>query len=204
MRRAALLVASVVVVWLGCGLHAAQAIETATFGLTPAGGAGRTALHESVRPAHGVVDGVRLFNKTTTPVTVHLTVEPASIVNGEVRLGQDGGAAAWVKVGQSTVTLPARGDVVVPVNVAAPRTMPGGTSTAAVVAEAQSNGAAVVQRVALMVYVKTPPHSPLKAGLGWVAWIAAVLLGAVVVYAVSGRGRRRTPPAPRAPAEPRP
>lgn len=209
MRRAAaaLAVAAAAVFALAGLAGPARAIETAAFGLTPAGSQARTALHEDVRPGHSKADAVRLFNKTDAPLTLALSVQGASLdAAGHVQLGGTGGAAGWVRLAKSTVTLAPKASAVIGVVVDAPRTMPAHESTAAVVAEpvpAGSSDVAVVQRVALMVYVRTPPGSPLKAALGWAAWVAVLLLAGVVVFAVSGRGLRRRRPAPPALDEPR-
>ena len=186
----------------------AAAIETASFGLTPARSAtARTSLHERVRPGATATDAVRVFNKTAQPLTLALSVSGASLGDdGQVRLGGTGGAARWVHLGTSTVTLPPNGSTTVALSIRAPRTMPAGESTAAVVAEPAPGSAqadvAVLQRVALMVYVRAPEGSSLRAALGWVAWVAAVLLAGVLVYALSGRGPRRRRQEPTAPGEP--
>lgn len=189
MRRLVLLV----VVWLGLTAAPGGAIETESFGLTPGGSSGRTALHESVRPGRSVRDSVRVWNKTDKPITVRLDVQGATLSpSGEVSLGGNAGATGWVSLESSLVSLPARASVEVPVVVRAPRTMPSGTSTAAVVAQLQAEGAgnvAVVQRVALMVYASAPSGSSLRAALGWIAWVAVALLVLVVVYL--GRVRQR-------------
>ncbi|HEV7888618.1 MAG TPA: hypothetical protein VGO92_13755 [Acidimicrobiales bacterium] len=222
--RAAALVALVLVAGVGgvlvAGAGPADAIETASFGLGPSGDGRRTALHEQVRPGKHVDDGVRLWNKTGEPVTVSLTVQGASIApDGTVSLGGNGGAAKWVHLGRSSVTLAAHASTVVPVKVSAPRTLPAGTTTAAVVAEPVLPGAkdaAVVQRVALMVYVGAPAGAPLTARLGRVVWTAAGLLALVLLFALrpvggraalarlSGRGRPRMRPATPARGGPRP
>lgn len=170
------------------------AIETGSFGLAPAGSEDRTALHESVPPGSTSRDSVRLWNKTDAPITVRLEVQGAALSSsGQVSLGGNEGAAKWVSLESTRVALPARGAVEVPVVVRTPRTMPAGRSTAAVVAQLETDGAggnvAVVQRVALMTYVTAPAGSALRAALGWIAWVAVALLAVVVVYAARVRLR---------------
>lgn len=165
-------------------MPAAHAIETASFGLAPAGGQARTALHEDVRPGGRVDDAVRVWNKTDQPVTLAVSVQGASLgADGKVSLGGTGGASPWVRVGMRSVTVQPRGSVDVPVVVETPRNMPAGTSTAAVVVEpsnASTSDSAVVQRLALMVYVQAPSGSPLRAALPWIVWVAVALLAVAV------------------------
>jgi hypothetical protein len=166
----------------------ASAIETSAFGLAPGGTQNRTALHEDVRPGKRTDDTVRVWNKTAQPVTVNLMVQGATInAKGQVHLGGNGGAAGWVRLSSSTVTLAPHASMDVPVTVTGPRKMPGGTSNAAIVAEAQAPDAAhvaVLQRVALMVYASAPSGSPLRAALGWAAWVAVGLLVVVAGFVV--------------------
>jgi hypothetical protein len=187
VRRSIALAAAFVVFWMTLTASSpAGAIETSSFGLGPAGQQSRTSMREEARPGKQTADAVRVWNKTDQPVTVLLDVQGASIDGGgQVQLGGNGGAAPWIKLGSKRVTLAPRQGVDVPVTIDAPRKMPKGTSTAALVAEAESPGSAnvaVVQRVAMMVYVSVPSGSSLSAALGWVAWAAVVLLAAVVVY----------------------
>lgn len=172
----------------------ASAIETASFGLGPAGSANRTALHPEVKPGARIDDAVRLWNKTDKPVVVRLQVQGAALdAGGQVSLGGNGGAAQWISLGQDRVELAPHASVDVPVVLRAPRNMPEGETTAAIVAEAEpaggSSNVAVVQRVALMVYASAPEGSPLRASLGWVLWAAAALLLGVAVYATAVRRR---------------
>ena len=175
----------------------ASAIETASFGLAPAGSAQRTALHEDVRPGRKVDDAVRIWNKTDRPVVVRLSVQGAAIDGaGQVSLGGNGGAAGWVSLGSERVSLAPKASVDVPVVLRAPRTMPKGESTAAIVAEAEqpagSANVAVVQRVALMVYAKAPAGSPREASLGWALWAALGLLAAALAVMAVVWTRRRS------------
>jgi hypothetical protein len=170
----------------------ASAIETASFGLGPAGPATRTALHPEIKPGSRVDDAVRLWNKTDMPVVVRLQVQGAALdAGGQVSLGGNGGAAQWISLGQDRVELAPRASVEVPVVLRAPRNMPDGETTAAIVAEVEpaggSSNVAVVQRVALMVYASAPEGSSLRASLGWVLWFAVALLLGVAVYAVTMR-----------------
>lgn len=195
MRRLLLLVIGGL---LWATVPAVNAIETASFGLAPAGGQTRTALHEDVAPGGTSRDAVRVWNKTSAPLTLTVSVQRASLdPDGKVELGGTGGAASWVRVERTELSLGPRESVDVGVVVDAPREMPGGTSTAAiVVAPAASTSAesAVVQRVALMVYVQAPSGSGLRAALPWFAWAAVALLVVVASLVlrrtlVSGRGR---------------
>lgn len=188
LLRATVALAGFVLVVVGAA-GPASAIETASFGLLPAGSSGRTALHEDVRPGERRDDAVRLWNKTDQPIVVRLSVQGAAIDGaGQVSLGGTGGAAEWVSLASTRVSLPARGSVDVALTVRAPRTMPAGETTAAIVAEAEPAGGtahvSVVQRVALMVYAQAPAGSPLKASLGWALWVAVGLLALVVPAAV--------------------
>lgn len=175
---------------------AASAIETASFGLEPAGSADRTALHPRVKPGAKAEDAVRIWNKTDKPLVVRLQVQGAAIAEGgQVSLGGNGGAAQWISLGQDRVELAPAASVDVPLVLRAPRNMPEGETTAAIVAEVEpvggSSNVAVVQRVALMVYASAPAGSSLRASLGWALWLAAGLLLGVAVYAMALRTRRR-------------
>jgi hypothetical protein len=196
MKRISAVLAALLLSAIGAGVGAAPAgaIETASFGMAPAGDHNRTALHEEVRPGRSVEDGVRIWNKTDEPVTVALAVQGAMIDSkGKVSLGGNEGAVSWVRLSTSRITLAPRGSAVVPVSVHAPRNLPRAEATAAVMAERVSAGAAdvaVVQRVALMVYVKAPAGSPLRAALGWIAAVAVGLLVVVMAYGLRIRQLR--------------
>jgi hypothetical protein len=180
LRRLGLAVVGLLLLLATAPAPSAHAIETATFGLAPVG-MERTALHVSVRPGRHVEDGVRVWNKSSEPITLTLSVQGARIdADGKVVLGGNGGATSWVQVRRSTVTLPPNEFAAVGVGITAPRNMPRGEATAAVVAEpaggAGARDVAVLQRVALMVYVKPPAGSGLRAALGWIGWLAVALV----------------------------
>jgi hypothetical protein len=179
------------------GAGPAGAIETAQFGLNPSGAGTRTALHEDVRPGHHVTDSVVVWNKTDSSIDVVVGVSSASIgKDGKPTLGGSGGSAKWVHLGAKTVHLAPRARATVPVRINVPRVLPAGTSLAAVTAEAApgaNHQIAVIERVALMVYVKAAKGSSLRAALGWILWVAVVLLVlAVVGLLVSQRSRPAT------------
>jgi hypothetical protein len=48
----------------------------------------------------------------------------------------------------------------------------------------------VVQRVALMVYVRAPSGSPLRAALGWAVWLAVALLVLVAGWGLRAQWSR--------------
>ncbi|HZQ29126.1 MAG TPA: hypothetical protein VFA94_15620 [Acidimicrobiales bacterium] len=178
----------------------AHAIETAEFGVAPTDG--RQHLKEEVRPGRTTTDSVRVWNKTDHPVSVRLSVVGASLDGtgaGSVRLGGTGGAMSWVRISQPAIDLAPHAGQIVSFSVHAPRELPPGTSTAALVAEPilpiGQQPAAVVQRVAVMAYFAAPAGSSLTAALGWLAWVAAAALALVLVYALApvrrGAGPRR-------------
>jgi hypothetical protein len=110
---------------------------------------------------------------------------------------------SWVRLSQPVVDLAPHAEQVVSFSVHAPRELPPGTSTAALVAEpvlpVGQQPVSVVQRVAVMAYFAAPAGSSLSAALGWLAWVAVGALALVLVYALApvrrgaggGGGRRR-------------
>src|SRR5581483_5842358 len=126
---------AVVAMVAAAGLAApAHAIETAEFGVAPTDG--RQHLKEEVRPGRTTTDSVRVWNKTDHPVSVRLSVVGASLDGtgaGSVRLGGTGGAMSWVRISQPAIDLAPHAGQIVSFSVHAPRELPPGTSTAALV-----------------------------------------------------------------------
>lgn len=178
------LAATTVVAWAG----PAAAIETPQFGLEPAPrGAPRAQLREQVRPGHRVTDEVRVWNKSSRPLTLRLSAQDAVLADdGSARLGGTSGVAGWADVGDRVVTLGPRESRLVPFILTAPRNLAGRPSSFALVAEpllGPDTTVSVVQRLAQMVYVEPKAGVPLTAALGWAAWVAVALL-AVVAFLV--------------------
>ena len=194
MRRLALAAGLAATLALAAASPAA-AIETGEFGIEPvARGAPRQSFHEQLRAGRTTRDAVRVFNKANHPVTVRLWAEQASIdADGQVRLGGVGGAANWIKIPTSVVELGPKSERSVPFEVRAPRQIPAGTASIALLAEPvaqQPARVAVLQRLAVLVYAEPHDGAPLRAALGWPLAAAAVLLGLVAAAAAAFARRR--------------
>jgi len=186
VKRAALAVTLALTVLLAAA--PAHALETRTFGLEP----GRDARVEAgterlvVRPDLGgeATTTIRLRNRTDKAVTLQLSAEAAKVNDdGSAELGGDGRAARWISFSDDRIELAAGAATTVEVQVRLPRRAGSAERTAAVVAQpmaAPGSTPAVVERLALVVYVRPGDDN------GFGRWLA--LAGAAVVVTASAVG----------------
>lgn len=179
------------------GIAPAVAIETSRFGIDVAERTTDGRLHIRIEAGERSTGKVRVWNKTTEPMRLRLSIVPATVdEDRSVKLGGDDEPVGWTSVKPGTVELPPGGDATAEVAVQAPRRLDGDTKTVAVVAEpaaAPGEAPAVLQRLAVTTYLE-PDEDSLIASLGPFPWIAGVVLIAVVVALVL-RARRREPTA---------
>lgn len=175
----------------------AHAVQTTTWGLNAASvnGAQRTSLSH---PADGSTDhdAVIVFNRTSTPITVHLYVLATNYVHGVYQFGRpDTGLAAGTSLGTNTVDLGPHQQVRVPVTIHMPRGVKS-TELAGIGAEASAvnDGDLSIQQQ-LVVLVKAKPTShilpPLAQDLFPWALIAIGVIGVVAVLIERERRRAR-------------
>ena len=193
LARSAILAGGVVVALAA----PAGAIETGELGIEPVpAGRPRQSFHETIRPGRITRDAVRVFNKTSRPITVRLWVEQASIDGeGQARLGGGGGAAGWVGMPTGALELAPRSARSVPFEVRAPRELPPGGALVAIMAEAvpeDPRRLAVLQRLAVIAYLEPAHGAPLRSPLGWPLVLAAALLGVVAMAGAIAHHRRGT------------
>ncbi|HEX2849132.1 MAG TPA: hypothetical protein VHN98_01205 [Acidimicrobiales bacterium] len=198
MRRLLLLVASGVLLAILAGSAPAGAIETSSFGIDVASPTKDGRLHVEVRAGHTSTTTIRVWNKdTAAPLTLRLSAVPARVdATGAASLGGDATAVKWVSFAVKEITLKPGERRDVEVRVTAPRKIAADQRTLAVMAEPVIAGAApaVMQRLAVTTYV-VPAHGSLVAGLGWLPWIALIVLLAVAV--ALGRSWLKPPAGPR-------
>jgi len=174
------------------------AIETGSFGLDVARGTPDGRLHIPVRAGRTTTGSVQLWNKTSAPIDLRLSVAPATVdATGAASMGGDAAPVAWVKT-PSPVHLAADERRSVDIEVHGPRHRLAKSATVAIVAEpaAPPADAAVIERVALTTFLE-PTSDKAPTVLGVLPWVAAALLVAVVLALRAARRRRR--PAPGAP-----
>lgn len=208
MRRLAAAAALVAVLVLAPATPSG-AIETGEFGIEPvASGGPRQSFQEKIRPGRSTKDAVRVFNKSSRPLTIRLWAEQASIEpDGQVRLDGVSGTARWLRLSLGTVELAPKSERLVPFEVRAPREIGRHTAHMALVAEPvaqEREQVAVLQRLAVLVYAEPDEGAPLRAALGWPLALAAALLGIVAAGGAVVQWRRRAGADAPAPATPRP
>lgn len=201
MRHLGCLILALVIV--GLGVSRSPAIETATFGAEPsprvAEGKERQAFHYRLRRRETVEDGIRIFNKTRGRVVLTLYgVDARRQSNGSVSIGlQRGGiqVGSWIHLEDNDLSLDPRSEEVVRFSLRAPGSFPAGKKeyigaiAIEPVPDPSQPGVAVVQRLAVAVYVEP------RAGLADIvanplAWAAFALLIAVVALFVRRLERR--------------
>lgn len=174
----------------------ASAIETAAFGLDVVKPSPDGRLHITTRAGATSTGQLRLFNKTDAPLTIALTVSPATVdAGGQASLGGDATPVKWIEL-PSKVALEPRQSQLIEVKVRAPRKLPAKDAAVAVVAEpelaAAGDAPAVLERVAVTTLLE-PDEGSLIASLGWYPWLALALLLAVAAWtAKRARSRRRS------------
>lgn len=173
---------------------AAGAIETATFGLDVVEATPDGRLHITTRAGRTATGSLRLFNKTDAPLSVKLTVSPATVhPDGRAELGGADTAVGWVDLPPQPVTLGPAESRTLEIEVRAPRKLPAGRAVVAIVAEPEvapgAEAPAVLQRVAITTLLE-PDQQSLVASLGWYPWLALALLAAVVAWTIQRTGRR--------------
>lgn len=180
---------------------AAQAIETADFGMEPASGSEAGGALRIEAPAGGGESEreLRVWNKTKQPLVVQLQVVSATRGgDGAAVLGGESPALGWVTLSPTTVTIPAKSQRAVGVHISLPPGTGPGAHTFAVVAEPATPAGkpppAVVARVAVAGYLDvgradTSHHTSTSSDdVGLLPVLAGVLaLVAVVSFAVRQR-----------------
>jgi len=196
VRRAALAVTLGLTLLLAAA--PVQALETRTFGLEP----GRDAPVEAgterlvVRPdlGGGATTTIRLRNRTAEAVTLLLSAEAAKVNDdGSAELGGDGRAAGWISFSDDRVELAAGAATTVEVRVRLPRRAGPAERTAAVVAQplaAPGSTPTVVERLALVVYVRPGDDNGYGRWLALAGATVVVTAGAVGISAWRSRRRR--------------
>ncbi|MGI8794049.1 MAG: hypothetical protein ACR2H3_12910 [Acidimicrobiales bacterium] len=175
-------------------LPAAQAIETATWGITPSDDQGiptQSAFRLELRPGATTVAYLVAWNKTDVPIVLEFAATAAEIIDGEAALGGAGVGVSWIHFPQAKITLAGGDRQAVAFEVRAPSTLPGEGAAFAVVAQPSSSAAdapAVLERLAVMAYLSPGDPSTLSLpGLGILPWLA----GALLVLVAVGAGRHR-------------
>lgn len=192
--------AVVLVVAVMCATPA-SAIETATWGITPAPGPEGTrssAFHPEIRPGRTTTSAVELWNKGTTPLKLRLSATPAQVVDGEAALGGDGTGVSWISFRHPEITLSPGALQRVEFEIRAPHSLPSSDVAVAILATPSTEGSAapaVMERLAVMAYLAPAAGAPrsVSPGLGLLPFVASLLLGAVLVGTVLHRRARVSP-----------
>lgn len=190
------------VVLAGMGVAPAGAVQSDTFGISPAPGSpqsGGDHLEASARPGRSVDDQLLVWNRTAAALTLRLSVEPAHLgPRGVPSLGGPIAPTRWIHLGYTSVALPAHGTKLIPVTVAVPRVLPHLPAQAAVVAtpvQTLTGRVSVVLQLAVLVSMNAAPGAASRAPLGTIGWVAlALVLAAGLTWAlldVRQRSRRR-------------
>lgn len=174
---------------------AAWGLETKTFGMEPypstVSGSTRQSYRLELRADQGKRDGVRVFNKSSEPITLRLyPVEAARRGDGSVLVGLSRattGAGSWIALETEQVTLGPKESKTVAFAVQVPREFPEGNEFLAAIAVEPapgqaSSGVAVVQRLATVVYVErtTILEQVVSSPLTWVALAMLLVVGGAV------------------------
>ncbi len=205
MRTAVLRVVAASLVLAATAAPTASAADRCTFGVQPSGPVRpdrRPNLSYSATPGATVHDHIAVSNYGAKPLT--LRVYPS-----DAYTTKDGGydllpgtakpvdVGSWIAVRRSTVTVPARGTVVVPFRLAIPASATPGDHSGGIVAALQThridgkgNRVALEERVGARVYLRVA--GPLDARLAITSLSAAYRDGGVSVrYAVRNTGNLR-------------
>lgn len=170
----------------------AAAVQTSTFGISagPARGGG-SHLRASGRPGSPVDEQILVWNRTSRPLTLSLSVAPAHLIQGDVpALGGEEAPTRWVHLGQDVVTLGPHVAQEVGVSVVLPRILPHLPATAAILARPVATSAAavsVVVQLGVLVTMSAAAHAPRRAPLGLLGWTAAGMLAAAVLSLAAAR-----------------
>ncbi len=196
VRTIALALAGAALV-LGTLAAPAGAIETETFGIDVVENRSEGRLRIRLEAGKTTAGELRVWNKHDGPLVLRLSVTPASVDDdGTASLGGDPEPVRWVSV-PTRVELAAGEERRVTVRVAAPRQLSAEPKTVAVLAQAEpaagGDEPAVLQRLAVTTYL-VPDEGSLVASLGWLPWIAAAALTAVVAALTRRAVRRRRGP----------
>ncbi|WP_229072011.1 WxL protein peptidoglycan domain-containing protein [Actinoplanes sp. DH11] len=156
--------------------QAAPASDSLTWSVAPSGPKGpngRPALDYKLDPGATVTDRVAVTNHSERPLTLRLYAHDAFTTAGggfDLRAGDDAptDAGSWIKLAQSTITLPSSSRVVVPFTVSVPADATPGDHGGGVVAslvaattDSAGNQVSVDHRVGTRVYLRiTGPLRP--------------------------------------------
>jgi hypothetical protein len=159
----------------------AGAIETATFGIDVIERDTDGRLRIAIAAGETTSGQLRVWSKHDEPLVLRLSVMPAEVADdGTSSLGGDPEPTGWVDVPVLVELAPGQ-ERRVTVTVSSPRELSADTKTVAVLAQAEVDGEApaVLQRLAVTTYL-VPDGGSLIASLGWLPWLAAGVLVAVL------------------------
>lgn len=165
----------------------AGAVQTTTWGMTaaPTGHGYRSSIDHAA-DGSTVHDAVILFNRTASPITIHLYLLGATYAHGAYQFGPPRGLAAEATLGARDVTLAAHQQERVPVTIRMPRGVKT-TLLAGIGAEAAAvnDGALSIQQQ-LVVLIKASPSGHVLPIVGkhlgvWAGTAALVLIAAIAL-----------------------
>jgi hypothetical protein len=172
----------------------AGAVQTTTWGMTaaPTGHGFRSSIDHAA-DGSTVHDAVILFNRTDSPITIHLYLLGTTYAHSAYQFGPPRGLAAQTTLGTHNVTLAARQQERVPVTIRMPRGVKA-TSLAGIGAEAAAvnDGALSIQQQ-LVVLIKASPseHVLPIVGKHLRLWASIALIVLLAVVAIAEHQRRQ-------------
>ena len=179
----------------------ARAVQTTTYGITPAPGtnqSGGNHLQATAGPGQSVHDQLLVYNRTTGPLTIDLSVVPAHLGPHDIpALGGSEEATHWVHLDQTVVNLGPSAKQLVGVTITLPRVLPHLPAQAAVLANPVSSTpgqVSVVIQLAVLISMNASTGAPGRAPIGTIGSVAIGVLGtaAVAGLVVGLVMRRRT------------
>ena len=178
----------------------AGAVQSSTFGISPAPGTPQTGgdrLAATGRPGVPVTGQLLVWNRTASALVLDLSVEPAHLgPKGVPALGGLSAPTRWVHLGQPQVTLGPHATKLIPVTVALPRVLPPLPAQAAVVATPETGakgGVSILVRLAVLISMNAARNAPSRAPVGTIGWVALSVLVVAALVAAAVLWRRRRP-----------
>jgi hypothetical protein len=191
---------------VGVGLlppAAARAVQTDSFGISPAPGSPQTGgdhLLATGRPGVPVTEQLLVWNRTASSLVLDLGVEPAHLGLHDVpALGGQSAPTRWVHLGRGQVDLGPHAAQLVPVTITLPRVLPHLPAQTAVVATphtATKGGVSILIRLAVLISIRGAKDSPERAPLGAIGWAALAVVLSIAAVSAAVVARRRRAPAP--------
>jgi hypothetical protein len=179
---------------------AASAVQTETFGISPAPGAAQSGgnhLEATTKPGAPVTENLLVWNRTSARLTLDLTVQPAHLGAKDVpALGGPVAPTRWIHLSHSALTLAPHASQLVPVTITVPRVLPHLPAQAAVVATPQQQSSArvsVLIRLAVLVSMDAAKNAPSRAPVGLIGWTALALVLAAALLGIGTSLRRSRP-----------